>query len=268
MKKMKRIILIITIALVAISCSDNGSDPSDNSGIYLMQNIGSYWVYEVKSNDPEAENGTVSDSVYLKSIEQKDGKEAYICDEYSDEDNDGIYESKSELETFYATSDGKLYLHKESFLSPQFGPGGFINIADQLEFKDDWIKIADENDDDWDIVESEVEFDLPFGEVNIKGDVNAEADNRNETKDFVIDGKTIKAKKFEVQMKFEGSGKSSLVPLPFPVTVESKTTYWIGEGVGPVQVEYSDLEITTSLPIELPTQFGSVSTLKHYHNSK
>ena len=268
---MKKFLFLVGLLTLVLSCTDgNSTNPDDDNSnnSFLLKTEGSYWIYNNKSNDPEAEFPSVQDSVHLKSIEQKDGRDAYVCEEYTDEDNNGNYESKSELETFYAISEGKLYLHKDSFLSPQFGEGGIFNVVDQLEFKDDWVKIADENDDDWDIVESEVEFTVPFFNADIKGSVNAEADNRKETKDFIVNGETVKTQKYEVTMTFTGTATVSILPIPVPVTINAKTVYWIAKGIGPVQIEYKDAEIISQLAGSFPPQYGSTSTLKTYFIAK
>ncbi|MER3328908.1 MAG: hypothetical protein RIF34_04960, partial [Candidatus Kapaibacterium sp.] len=207
---MKIIIILIAALVFLVSCADNNStNPDDETPVlsdnYFATTQGSYWIYENKTEDETQGTIITRDSVVLESVNQKDGKEAYNCNTYSDSDNNGSYETNNDAETFYATKNGKLYIHKDSFLPDGLGAGSVLNLSDQIEFKDDWIKIADESDDDWDIVESEIEFTLPGFGFDIVGDIDSEGENTKRTKEIIVNGQKIITYGYKVDINFNGS---------------------------------------------------------------
>lgn len=273
---MKKLLVLIGAVVLLASCSDDTTtNPDDNpseSENYFATTQGSYWIYENETESEETGKVITKDSVALKSVEQKDGKEAYNCKTYSDADNNGSYETSSDTETFYATAKGELYIHKDAFLPPALAGGGFFDFADQIEFKSDWIKIADDGDSDWDIVESEINITIPdFGFI-VTGDVDSEGENLNKTKEVSVNGEIITTYGYKVDVNFKGNIRTDIIPIPIPIEFTTSTTYWVAKGIGPVIIETEETVIESafadSFPDALPTQPGSTSTLKTYFIAK
>lgn len=268
---MKKLLLLISAVVILASCSDDKTtNPDDNKKTenYFATTKGSYWIYENETED--ATQGTVitKDSVALESVEQKDSKEAYNCKTYTDSDNNGSYETNSDTETFYATSAGKLYIHKDAFLPAGLGEGSMLDLTSQIEFKDDWIKIADASDDDWDILESKIDYTLPGVGAVVKGNLDSEGDNLNQTKDFTVNGVTVTAYGYKVNINFTGTATVEAFPIPVPIDFTTSTTYWIAKGVGPVMIETAPFEIGGIAGGAIPPQPGTKATLKTYFIAK
>lgn len=267
---MKKILILISAIIFMASCSDDSStNPDDNTGNkenYFATTQGSYWIYENETEDENQEKVVTRDSVALESVEQKDGKEAYNCKTYTDSDNNGTYETNNDTETFYATAEGKLYIHKDAFLPAGLGEGSLIDFSGQIEFKDDWIKIADASDDDWDIVESEIEITLPGLGFVVTGDVDSEGENTKKTKEVTVNGEKITTYGYKVDINF--NGQVTISGFPVAINFTSTTIYWVAKGIGPVLIETSPVEIGGIAGSAIPSQPGSTSTLKTYFIAK
>lgn len=270
---MKKLLILLCSVVIFTACSDDSSTNPDgenppNSENYFATTQGSYWVYENETEDEENGKVVTKDSVALKSVSQKDGKEAYNCDTYTDSDNNGSYETSQDSETFYATAKGKLYIHKDAFLPEEFAGGGLINLDGQIKFKEDWIKIADDSDDDWDIVKSPIDLTLEGLGFNVKGDLDSEGENLKKTKEVSVNGKMITTYAYKVKINFNGNILSQAFPLPVPIKFTTSTTYWIAKGIGPVVIENEGVVIESLLAGALPPQPGSTATLKTYFIAK
>ena len=270
---MKKILLLLSAVVILASCADDKTtNPDDKKPVvtekYFATTQGSYWIYENESEDAEQGKVITKDSVALESVEQKDGKEAYNCKTYSDSDNNGTYETNNGTGTFYATAEGKLYIHKDAFLPDGFGEGSPLDFSGQIEFKDDWVKIADASDDDWDIVESKIDLTIPDAGFGIKGDLDAEGENTNKTKEVTINGQKMTVYGYKVDINFTGNGTSDALPIPLPIAFTSSTTYWVAKGIGPVIIETAPVEIGGLAGGFLPSQPGTTATLKTYFIAK
>ena len=270
---MKKILALIGIVIFLASCNDDTStNPDDvdssNSENYFATKQGSYWIYENETENEETGTVVTKDSISLVSISQRGGKESYNCKTSSDNDNNGSFETSNDTETFYATAKGELYIHKDAFLPSELAGGGLFDLADQIEFKSDWIKIADEGDSDWDIVESEIDITIPGLGFNVTGDVDSEGENLNETREVNVNGKMLITYGYKVDINFNGNIGTDIFPIPFPLKFNNSTTYWIAKGIGPVIIEVGETVIESSIaetfPGTLPNQPGSTSTLKTY----
>lgn len=272
---MKNKLLLLAMTALLFSCSSEDDDKptgpgdGDNTEIYIMSTVNSYWIYENESEDENGNMVTTYDSTYVKSIEDnKDGKKAYNCETMSDTDGNGSYEEDNGT-IQYAASTTAFFSHKDSFTPGNIDLDMFGDLAEQIEIKSDWVKISDTEDNDWEILESEIDVTV-LGDIGVKGDIEAEADNMNETKSFTIDGKTIEAKGFEMKVEFKGNIKMQFGPIPVnaPMSFTSVTRYWVAAGVGPIQIENMPVEFEIDLEgfgdQLLPDQPGSVSTLVRF----
>ncbi|MFA7325027.1 MAG: hypothetical protein WC121_00035 [Candidatus Kapaibacterium sp.] len=266
---MKKLILtmtaLVSFSVIFSSCSDDKTTNPVTKENYFATTQGSYWIYENETEDETQGKVVTKDSVALESVEPKDGKEAYNCKTYTDSDNNGSYETKSGTETFYATAEGKLYIHKDAFLPDGLGEGSLLDLSDQIEFKDDWIKIADASDDDWDIVESKIDLTISGLGFGIKGDLDSEGENMNKTKEITVNGVALTTYGYKVDINFTGNISADAVPIPLPIKFTSSTTYWVAKGIGPVLIETSPVDIADGL---IPSQPGTTSTLKTYFIAK
>lgn len=272
---MKNKLLLLAIAALMFSCSDddNPTNPDDGGGdnteIYFMNTVNSYWIYETEAVDEDGNDITTYDSVYVKSIENnKDGKEAYDCETRTDTDGNGSYETNNGS-AYYAASTTAFFSHQDSFTPGNIDADVFGGLSDQIQLESPWVKISDTEDNDWEILESEIDVEVQGG-IAVKGDLEAEADNMNETKTFTIDGKTIEAKGFELKFDFKGNISLDFggFPINAPLTFTSITQYWVAAGIGPVQIENLPVEFEVDLQgfgDELfPPQPGSISTLVRF----
>jgi len=272
---MKNKFLILAMTALLFSCSsedDNSTGPDDggnSSEILFMNTVNSYWIYENESEDENGNMFTTYDSVYVKSIEDnKDGKEAYNCETRTDMDGNGSYEENNGS-VQYAASTTAFFSHKDSFTPGNIDLDMFGALAEQIQIESDWVKIADTEDNDWEILESEIDVEVQGG-IGVKGDLEAEADNMNETKTFTIDGSTIEAKGFEIKVEFKGNISLNFggFPVNAPMSFTSTTQYWVASGIGPVQIENMPVEFEIELQglgdELLPDQPGSVSTLVRF----
>lgn len=270
---MKKILILIGTVILLASCSDDAStNPDDNNPetkeTYFATTQGSYWIYENETESEETGKVITKDSVALESVEQKDGKEAYNCKTYTDADNNGSYETSNDTETFYATAEGELFIHKDAFLPPTLAVGGLFDFAEQIEFKSDWVKIADEGDSDWDIVESEIDITIPGLGFTVTGDVDSEGENLNKTREVSVNGDMVTTYGYKIDINFNGSVGSDIIPVPLPLKFTSSTTYWVAKGIGPVVIETDETEIESAIAGAFPSQPGSTSTLKTYFIAK
>lgn len=273
---MKNSFLLLAMAALLFSCSsedDNPTNPDDGGGnnteIYFMNTVNSYWIYENESEDENGNMVTTYDSVYVKSVEDnKDGKEAYNCETRTDMDGNGTYEENNG-NVHYAASTTAFFSHKDSFTPGNISLDMFGDLEEQIEIKSDWVKISDTEDNDWEILESEIDIEVQGG-IGVKGDIEAEADNMNETKTFTVDGETFEAHGFELKVEFKGNISLSFGPIPInaPMSFTSITKYWVAAGIGPVQIENMPVEFDIQIPggggSPIEDQPGSISTLVRF----
>ena len=268
---MKKLILLLSAVVIMASCSDDKTtNPDDNnptaSGNYFATTQGSYWIYENETEDAAQGSVVTNDSVALESIEQKDGKEAYNCKTYTDSDNNGSFETNSGTGTFYATEEGKLYIHKDAFLPAGLGSGSLLDLSGQIEFKNDWVKIADDSDDDWDIVKSDINLTLPGLGFDVTGKLDSEGENTKNTKEVIVNGEKLTTYGYKVDINF--NGEIAVTGFPVAINFTSTTTYWVAKGIGPVLIETLPVEIGGLAGGFIPSQPGTTSTLKTYFIAK
>lgn len=228
-------LVAIFIFLFVYSCSDNSVKNSKTK--YLKGDVGSYWIYE---NIPVDENYVrETDSSYVDStfISEKLVILEKECDVYTTHDfEDGFIDDSSTM--YLREEDEKIYTHS-GFVTSAFDE---LPIELPFEIEEEWIKIADFNDDLWLVYDFEVDtVKIPFVNASMFGDLTVMG-NRSVLEELEIGGKTVLAQKFELELVFDGTIILGGMPIDF--SPERSMDIWMAENIGLVKSFEHPSEIT------------------------
>ncbi len=237
---MIRVIGILIAVLVFVSCSDDKgtNNPTNNSNAILPVDIGNNWIYEsysLDSNFNRIRKIGGLDSILVTGTTMKIGKSAAVLSTYTD--SNGVYTKTKE--DFYYNDNARLYVHSDYLagLLPQM-------VSAFIDFEEQWLLIADENDNDWTVTEQDIDTVTIIvakvaGNLTIRGKKSAD-------KEFIIDGVKVMAKEFILEGKFAGKAVLPGVPLPFPLDYKVKVHLFFARGIGLVN------SIMETSPFEVP----------------
>lgn len=193
---MYRIFWILIALFAMASCSeDKGTNnPPATSTAILPVGIGNYWIYEsytLNANYSRTEKSKGIDSIIVSGTTQKLGKTAAVLTTFSS-DSTGVFDKIKD--DFYYNDKSRLYVHSD-YLTSLFPS----LVAGFIEFDENWLLIADENDNDWTVMEQKIDtvnliFVKIFGNMLIRGKKSGEkqisVNNQNYTaQEYIIDGK-------------------------------------------------------------------------------
>lgn len=244
--------MLLAVFAFLSSCSDDSSSPSKSE--LQPTSLGSWWIYENYSIDSNNVSKKLSgyDSVVVsgKSIIME--KEASV---FKTIEINSIGEPVGNSDNYYNLQDNKLYMHSKAFtdaVSSQFFP---------FTFKEQWMKVADKNDDDWKAYEDDInDFAGPFGSsVDGKILINGE---KGGSKQFTIDNKTVNTSEFILTINFTGSATIPDILFPITITIERKMYLYFADGIGLVYQKMPPNKISLLvMNMNLP---GSETFLRKY----
>lgn len=250
---MKRILLffgIISFFLLS-SCSDD--NVSSTTKVLQPMSMNSYWIYEnydIDTNNVEKKNNTY-DSTVVSGQKMLLGKLGNIFSTTTKDIGGNIINSS---EYYLYEENQKLYMHSSRF-NQSFS--NFPNLP--INLKEQWVKIADVNDDDWKAYEEEIpETDfLNFGKLS--GKIVITGENKGK-KDFSLNDKKMSSYEFYLNFSFNGSLKLQQSPIPINFNFEQKIYIRFVEGIGLVQ----QINQPTRFPLFNVALPGSKSLLIKY----
>jgi len=249
---MKNLNILIALAcLFLASCSDSAS-PSKSKIQPLT--IGSYWIYDVYDLDTN-NTGRLSQftdsSVVVGDIEMI-GQMGRIIRTFSVDRNGNI---DNEIDNYYYETNAKLYMHSKAFT--EFFSSSFFPI----EMKEQWMKIADKNDEDWKVYEETLPETI--GPMNMKFSgkiiVNGE---KGGTRSFTVGNKELKTDEYLLFINFNGNATTSLFPLPIPINFDRVMKLYYADGVGLVSQKMESMRFSLA-GFDLPLP-GTETILKRY----
>jgi hypothetical protein len=98
-------------------------------------------------------------------------------------------------------------------------------------FKEQWVKVADKNDEDWKAYEDNLDnFEAPMG-ISISGKILITGE-KGGSKQFTIDKKNLNTTEFILTVNFTGSATLPEVPIPLTISIERKIYLYFADGVG------------------------------------
>ncbi len=251
---MKRgIMLIAAIGLLALGFwgCESSSEPSGGNGtpVYYPLNVGNWWKYvavEVDSTGTEKPETQTTDSSVVIGTAQLEGKQAAVVVSYDS--------ANATVDTSYLYADANAvwaYFGEDSLA---FGETG-------TEVQVGWIKIADFQVNQWDIVTLDIHDTVDFqqGSKLIFKTLKMTGHNLG-TQSVTVAGQTYQAVLIEITGTIEmaidfGFGQQD-------VTANIVQRTWYAQGVGPVQAEDR-----IDLDMGIAQQFlgGSNRKLVKYH---
>lgn len=228
-------LIAIFFVLLVYSCSDNSVKNSKSK--YLKGDVGSYWIFD---NIPVDEN-------YMREIDSSYVDSTFIsgklvvldeeCDVYTTHNyEDGSIDDSTTM--YFREENEKIYTHSG------FVTGAFDELPIELPFEieEEWIKIADFNDDLWLVFDFEVDtVKIPFINASMFGDLTVMG-NKSILEEIEVGDKSVLAQKFELELIFDGT--IILAGMPIDFSPERMMDLWIAENIGLVKSFEHPSEIT------------------------
>ncbi len=230
---MKRgIMLIAAIGLLALGFwgCESSSEPSDGNGtpVYYPLNVGNWWKYvavEVDSTGTEKPETQTTDSSVVIGTTQLEGKQAAVVVSYDS--------ANATVDTSYLYADANavwMYRGKNSLkLGEEFGEIG-------AEVEIGWIKIADFQVNQWDIVTLDIHDTVDFQQGSKLIFKTLKMMGRNlGTQSVTVAGQTYQAVLIEITGTVEMAVNFGFGQQDVTANIVQRT--WYAQGVGPVQAE-------------------------------
>ncbi|MDQ1265694.1 MAG: hypothetical protein QG635_845 [Bacteroidota bacterium] len=243
MKKFKTILLGAALIII-YGCSDNGgttSPTASGSNPYFPLNNGSYWIYSV--SDPDSVSNPdykpTIDSTWVKGPINKLGRDGKILATHSVPPQG----NPSESEAYFATEGKKIFIHSDYFMGMLSGMEDYLPV----KISEQWMKVADSEDDLWRILELEIpDTTFPLMPmIRIKGDLMVFGSMEN-PESVTVMGTQYQAQKYTIKIDFTGSlqvpGYGSL-----PIQFTRKIYLYFVENIGLVK----RITDKTSIPVPL-----------------
>lgn len=251
---MKNIIFIFLIALLLYSCSDNDTTSQTNTEMQ-PRSLSSFWIFEnysIDSNNIEKKSNnydsvvvtgqkTLLDrvgTIFFSTTKNYNGQELATSEYYMYEENQ------------------KIYMHSSRF--NQFLQGGG-QLGLPFTFKEQWVKVADMNDDDWKAYEDEIPETSFMGLGTISGKLLITGEKKGK-KDFYLNNKKFQSNEFYLNVSFNGNLKLQQALIPVNINFEQKIYIQFVNGIGLVQ----QINLPTKVQLFGFTFPGSKSVLIKY----
>lgn len=250
---MKKKLLIFAL-LALLSCSDDNETNSPTKGALQPTSLNSYWIfdtYDIDSNNVEKKT-TTYDSVVITGQKNILDKLATIFTLYTKNISNGQITSNSEY--YIYEENQKVYMHSSRF-SQAFGNFSVLPIS----FKEQWVKVADINDEDWKAYEDDIPETAFMGLGTFSGKFLITGENKGK-KEFSIYNKKYSAYEFYLNVSFNGNLKLQQSPIPINLNIEQKVYLQFVNGIGLVMQTNSP----TKFPIFNINVPGSKSILTKY----
>lgn len=251
---MNKSVFLLVLLVFLYSCSDKNSTSPTKFEIQ-PKSLHSYWIYEnydIDSNNIE-KNANNYDSVvvsgqktlldklgtiFLATSKNYNGQELGTSEYYSYEENQ------------------KLYMHSSRF-NQFFSGEGLPGLP--FTFKEQWVKVADINDDDWKAYEDEMPETSFMGLGTISGKLLITGEIKGK-KDFLLNNKKYQAYEFYLNVSFNGNLKFQQAPIPVNLNFDQKIYIQFVNGIGLVQ----QINKPTKVQLLGFTAPGSKSVLTKY----
>ena len=267
---MKKLLLLISAVAILASCSDDSStNPNDENKLFLMTNVGSYWIYESTIYPDGLASYKYLDSLNLDSKSKIGAADIYNCAMHSDTNNNGSYEENVISNYDFILGGSKLCLTKESFIENFLSLYGSFDIKTELIWNDNFVKIADTKSDNWTIISQKALIELPDHRVKVDGDIKVNVSKIDSIKKFTINNIDYDAYGFKLILDISGQAEREGFTNPFfTATYGMETVFWVVDGIGPISIEKSKLKYsTTNTSASFPVINAKNSMLVRYYNS-
>jgi len=230
--KIYKTLITTSLALVCLifaSCADG--DSTAGTGNTTIKSFpvteGSYWITEnyVTDQDDQLTGDVTIDSTVVGGTVVKAGKTGMLFLDYSlDEQN--VYTKSGE--TIYRTEDDKLYSFGSMMTEMMDLPMDLPGIMDE-----EWMLLIDFKNSIWEVARIEITEDdsLDIGGMLITAEMDMIGRSSNNSKDFVISGKTVNAQEYIIDIE----GQFEISAFPIPISFDRKMHIWFAESVGLVQ---------------------------------
>ncbi len=251
--ELKYLFYIICLPILIASCVNNS--PTDaNSTSLLPHNPGTYWVYEdymLDSNGNIMTNSLIYDSTIVAGNITIHDTTGTIFLTYTI-GNTGKVDS-----AFFHSSDQKVYVYSNYF----------TNILSRLPFSlniplpEQWMKLVDENDEDWRLMDQEIPETEIINGVTLSGTISLYG-SKSGIATINAESKNFNTKKFTLKMTFSGTVKYSTYNIP--INFVRNTYLYFTDGVGLIKSVSDPVKINVFIlpPINFP---GEEQTLiRHY----
>lgn len=242
--KNKYLYLILILPFLLLSCSEDNTNSPNDSEVYgiLPSSKGNYWIYENYTLDSiftrKSKTNTI-DSIVVTRDTLRLGKTASVFTDYASVSGGNFTKSGDD---YYYNDKSRLYVHSD-FITGNFP----ANISSFIKLDEQWMIVADENDNDWTILEQDLDT-IKLGTFGITGKIIMRG-KKGTIKDFTITNETKQAQEYIINISY--SGKTSIQGLPITIDFSMKIYLYFVKGIGLVNT------ITQMNPVEIPL-FGSL----------
>lgn len=241
---------VVAISMLLSSCSDDSNGPSTKGDMLPLTN-GTYWLYDNYEIDSNGVAYKIDgyDSVVVAGTSTIMEKTASIVKTISI-NPDGTADTPTD-NYYYLENSNALYMHSKAFtdaLSSSLFP---------IQLTEKWMKIADEDDEDWKVYEENIDaIQGPFGTV-ITGKVIITGE-RGGTKNFTVKNKSISTNEYKMNINFTGS--ATLNNIPIGLNFDRVMLLYFADGIGLVSQKMSAFKLPI---VNLPLP-GSETILTNY----
>jgi len=250
---MKKMFLLLALFSL-LSCSDDKDTTSPTKGALQPTTLNSYWIfdtYDIDSNNVEKKTNTY-DSVVVSGQKTVLEKLATIFTSYTKNISNGQITSNEEY--YIYEENQKVYMHSSRF-NQAFGDFSVLPVS----FKEQWVKVADLNDDDWKAYEDEIPETAFMGLGTFSGKLLITGESKGK-KEFPLNNKKYTAYEFYLNVTFNGNLKLQQLPIPINLNIEQKIYLQFVNGIGLVMQKNSP----TKFPIFNINVPGSKSILTKF----
>jgi hypothetical protein len=237
-------ILMVFLSIILISCSEDNTNSPNDSGVsgILPSTKGNYWIYENYTLDSiytRISKTNTIDSIAVTGDTTRLGKTASIFSDYASISGGNYTKTGND---YYYNDKSRLYVHSD-FITGNFP----ANISSFIKIDEQWMILADENDNDWTIMEQDLDT-IKLGTFGITGKITMRG-KKGTIKEFLISNETKQAQEYIISIGY--AGKTSIQGLPITIDFSMKIYLYFVKGIGLVN------SITQMNPVEIPL-FGSL----------
>lgn len=232
MKNNIKIMLIFCFLFIFISCKNTNKDVESGfkNNAYLPLEIGNVFIYDFYKIDVAGNKipGTTTlVETKIKDTVSVNNRKGFI---FELNDTSNTYHSIEK----YTTSKNNIYFHSDMI-------NGIINSIKKLKgrniplkINDQWVKIADFNDEEWNIISKDIEKGNRLFSLIGKQKLYCE---KGKSKSFNINNKNVTAEEFILYFDFNGKISPNKSKKSYPVDFSIPTKYYYAKGIGEVFVK-------------------------------
>ncbi|HPI20020.1 MAG TPA: hypothetical protein PKY56_06575 [Candidatus Kapabacteria bacterium] len=238
MKIIKFAGMLMLVAFLIVSCSDDSSTNPETTKNYFPNTTGNYWIFNeyTLDFDNQKENPDIPtiDSAAITGTEVAFGKTLSKYDVFTLISD--IYQKQQEMRLAYES--GTFYM-RSNYLNNMMKLDN-LPIDLPLQLPDSILKIINTKSSAEFEVFSKTLKDIPISYGGINATVNGEfkITSKKSAEDVMtINGVSVKTFKYTLPISLTITIKAAIFPIPIPISFSTNYNLWIAENIGIVKTQ-------------------------------